>query len=155
MGSLSIDVDAIVDAELVKNCHIFFALLQWWKVEMIGFKTHMHGGCWSDWFINKNSKQQVPLPTKLPMSPFLASVSPTSTVHVSKLPGQDFLVCYCFKKKFIGCWFHQPIRRHPSLQASQQGIFSQQRNACWLACCHTRPKWLLFARRKPIGALLW
>ena len=51
--------------------------------------------------MNKNSWQHKPLPTKLPITPFLASVSATSTVHVSKLPGQDFLVCYCFKRNLL------------------------------------------------------
>ena len=82
--------------------------------------------------MNKKSRQHMSLPTKLPITPFLASVSATSTVHVSKLPGQDFLVCYCFKTNSLAVGFISQSEAMPFYRQASKDFFVFKKIACWL-----------------------
>ena len=84
--------------------------------------------------MNRKGRQHRPLPTKLPITPFLASVSATSTVHVFKLPGQDFLVCYCFKINSLAGGFISQSEGMPYYrQASKDFFVFKKFCAGWLA----------------------
>ena len=89
------------------------------------------------------------LPTKLPITPFLASVSPTSTVHAFQLARADFfLIVLIFEN--IPCWLacRQASREFFKNQNNQKSSALASLNPCTVEVAETN------ARKEGIGSFV-